>query len=169
MTSIILASPCDDRETLQQASSAYSMPHTARRTWSIAGSGPIDVGGSFRCTSSARMAGSSLNLWTTTASTAAKKMLNNSGDSTHPTLLDTLLLYVAVLFAVYFAGIRCCYTLLYYFKKNHNAPRLSEHPPVRGGEMSKRLGGIKEGCKYKTSSWHLNGFPDGNVIICCCC
>ena len=26
-----------------------------------------------------------------------------------------------------------------------------------GGEMSKRLGGIK-GCKYKTSSWHLNGF-----------
>ena len=23
--------------------------------------------------------------------------------------------------------------------------------------MSKRLGGIK-GCKYKTSSWHLNGF-----------
>ena len=29
--------------------------------------------------------------------------------------------------------------------------------------MSKRLGGIK-GCKYKTSSWHLNGFPDGNNI-----
>ena len=28
-------------------------------------------------------------------------------------------------------------------KKNQNAPRLSEHPPVRGGEMSKRLGGIK--------------------------
>ena len=26
--------------------------------------------------------------------------------------------------------------------------------------MSKRLGGII-GCKYKTSSWHLNGFPDG--------
>ena len=24
--------------------------------------------------------------------------------------------------------------------------------------MSKPLGGIK-GCKYKTSSWHLNGFP----------
>ena len=31
MTSIILASPCGDRETMQ-ASSAYSMPHTARRT-----------------------------------------------------------------------------------------------------------------------------------------
>ena len=51
-------------------------------------------------------------------------------------------------------------SLRYYccLKKNQNAPRPSEHPPVRGGEMSKRLGGIK-GCKYKTSSWHLNGFP----------
>ena len=29
--------------------------------------------------------------------------------------------------------------------------------------MSKRLDGIK-GCKYKTSSWHFNGFPDGNNI-----
>ena len=29
--------------------------------------------------------------------------------------------------------------------------------------MSKRVGGIK-GCKYKTSSWHINGFPDGNNI-----
>ena len=29
--------------------------------------------------------------------------------------------------------------------------------------MSKRLGRIK-GCKYKTSSWHLNAFPDGNNI-----
>ena len=29
--------------------------------------------------------------------------------------------------------------------------------------MSKRLGGIK-GCKYETSSWHLNGCPDGNII-----
>ena len=51
----------------------------------------------------------------------------------------------------------CC------LKKNQNAPRLSEHPPVRGEKMSKRLGGII-GCKYKTSSWHLNGFPDGNNI-----
>ena len=48
-----------------------------------------------------------------------------------------------------------CYCCL---KKNQNAPRPSEHPPVRGGGMSKRLGGIK-GCKYKTSSWHLNGSP----------
>ena len=48
----------------------------------------------------------------------------------------------------------------YVLKKNQNAPRPSEHPPVREEKMSKRLGGIK-GCKYKTSSWHLNGFPDG--------
>ena len=51
-------------------------------------------------------------------------------------------------------GIHCICIL----KKNQNAPRPSEHPPVRGEKMSKRLGGIK-GCKYKTSSWHLNGFP----------
>ena len=31
--------------------------------------------------------------------------------------------------------------------------------------MSKRLGGIK-GCKYKTSSWHSNRFPDaGNIVV----
>ena len=29
--------------------------------------------------------------------------------------------------------------------------------------MSERLGGIK-GCGDKTSSWHLNGFPDGSNI-----
>ena len=51
----------------------------------------------------------------------------------------------------------------YSLKKNQKAPRPSEHPPVRGEKMTKRLGGIK-GCKYKTSSWHLNGFPDGNNI-----
>ena len=45
------------------------------------------------------------------------------------------------------------------FKKSQNTPRPSEHPPVMGGKMSKRFGGIK-GCKYKTSSWHLNRFPD---------
>ena len=47
--------------------------------------------------------------------------------------------------------------------KNQNAPRPSEHPPVMGKNMSKRLGGIK-GCKYKTSSWHLNRFPDADNI-----
>ena len=47
--------------------------------------------------------------------------------------------------------------------KKQNAPRRFEHPPVKGGKMSKPLGGIK-GCKYKTFSWHLNGFLDGNNI-----
>ena len=50
-----------------------------------------------------------------------------------------------------------------FLKKNQNAPRPSEHPPVIGEKMSKRLGGIK-GCKYKTSSWHLNRFPDADNI-----
>ena len=49
-----------------------------------------------------------------------------------------------------------------FLKKNQNAPRPSEHPPV-GDKMSKRLGGII-GCKYKTSSWPLNGFPYGSNI-----
>ena len=42
--------------------------------------------------------------------------------------------------------------------------------------MSKLLGGIILGCKYKTSSWHLNGFfPDNNgekptvVVMLCVC
>ena len=48
-------------------------------------------------------------------------------------------------------------------KKNQNAPRPSEHPPVMGKKMSKRLGGIK-GCKYKTSWWHSNRFPDADNI-----
>ena len=47
--------------------------------------------------------------------------------------------------------------------------------PQSGGKMSKRLAGII-GCKYNnTSSWHLNGFPDGSNIgstvctyVCCC-
>ena len=48
-------------------------------------------------------------------------------------------------------------------KKNQSTPRPSEHPPVMGEKMSKRLGGIK-GCKYKTSSCHLNRFPDADNI-----
>ena len=38
-----------------------------------------------------------------------------------------------------------------------------------GGEMSKRLGRFI-GCKYETSSWHLNGFPHRSNIgstVCC--
>ena len=42
-------------------------------------------------------------------------------------------------------------------------PRPSKYPPVRGENMSKRLGGIV-GYKYRTSSWHLNEFPDGSNI-----
>ena len=38
-------------------------------------------------------------------------------------------------------------------KKNQNAPRPSEHPPVREGEMSKRLVGGTKGCKlFKENS-----------------
>ena len=40
----------------------------------------------------------------------------------------------------------------------------SEHPTQTGGKMSKRLGGII-GFKDKISSWHLNGFPNGTVLI----
>ena len=47
---------------------------------------------------------------------------------------------------------------MYCLKKNQNAPRPSEHPPLKGEKMSKRLGGIKD-CKYKTSS----------CIVCCEC
>ena len=50
-----------------------------------------------------------------------------------------------------------------FLKKNLNASRPSEHPSVREGEISKRLGGII-GCKDKTSSWHLIEFPDGSNI-----
>ena len=60
--------------------------------------------------------------------------------------------------AVYFLETFVLFTCI--LKKNQNAPRPSEHSPVRGEKMSKRLGGIK-GCKYKTSSLHLNGFPYG--------
>ena len=77
-TSLILASPCVDRENMQ-ALSAYRMPHTERRTQSIPSSGAIGVSGSFRCTSSATMTAFSLHHWRNTISAAAKKMLNNVG------------------------------------------------------------------------------------------
>ena len=51
----------------------------------------------------------------------------------------------------------------FFLKKNQSTPRPSEHPPVMGEKMSKRLGGIK-GCKNKTSSRHLNRFPDADNI-----
>ena len=50
------------------------------------------------------------------------------------------------------------------FKENLNESRPFEHPPVREKtHQSKRSGGII-GCKDKTSSWHLVGFPKyGNI------
>ena len=62
-----------------------------------------------------------------------------------------------------FVFVTLCTDIKCILKKNQNTPRPSEHPPVMGGEMSKRLGGIK-GCKYKTSSWHLNRFLDADNI-----
>ena len=50
------------------------------------------------------------------------------------------------------------------FLKKNQSTRPSEHPPVMGEKMSTRLGGIKEGCKYKTSSWHSNRFPNADNI-----
>ena len=44
-----------------------------------------------------------------------------------------------------------------------NASKPSEYLPDRGGKCQKRLGGIK-GCRDKTTSWHLIGFPDGSKI-----
>ena len=63
-----------------------------------------------------------------------------------------------------------------FLKKNHSTPRTSEHPPVMGEKMSKRLGGIK-GCKYGNKildlaqdfpnkilfAENLPKFPDGTV------
>ena len=51
-------------------------------------------------------------------------------------------------------------------KKTLNASRPSEHPLVRGKHVKTfSLGGII-GCKYKTSSRNLNGFPDGSMYVC---
>ena len=44
-------------------------------------------------------------------------------------------------------------------KKNINVPRLSEHPPVRGGIISKRLDGIIC-CKDKKLFMTLNRVPE---------
>ena len=49
------------------------------------------------------------------------------------------------------------------FKKNLNASKPFEHPPSAGEKLSKGLGG-NIGCRDKTSSRHLNGFPDGSNI-----
>ena len=53
---------------------------------------------------------------------------------------------------------------LYIFKKNLNASRPSEHPPVKR-ENVKTLRWIHIGCRYKTSTWHFNGFPHGSCSV----
>ena len=82
ITVIILASPAGDLDTIP-ASSAYSIPHAALRTRSSSvssGSPPLP---SSRNTRLSRMVSSSLKRYSTTSITAAKKMLNSTGDSTH--------------------------------------------------------------------------------------
>ena len=51
--------------------------------------------------------------------------------------------------------------LLLFKEKSERIYRPSEHPPVRGGKYQNEI----IGCKGKTSSWHLIGFPDagGNI------
>ena len=50
--------------------------------------------------------------------------------------------------------------------KNLNAYRPSEHPPGVRGENIKTCRWYHRSCKGKTSSsWHLNGFPDGSSTL----
>ena len=64
---------------------------------------------------------------------------------------------------------RLIHTLLYvmtihtyiHIQEEGHTGFLIQLPSAVREKMSKRLGGIK-GCKYKTSSWHINGFPDGS-------
>ena len=53
----------------------------------------------------------------------------------------------------YYHGATRLNVMKMFLKKNQSTPRPSEHPPVMGGEMSKRLGGIK-GCKINTKPLH---------------
>ena len=49
-------------------------------------------------------------------------------------------------------------------KKNQNTPRPFEHPPVMGGKMTNRLGGIKRLQIQNLFMRHLNRFPDADNI-----
>ena len=51
----------------------------------------------------------------------------------------------------------------FFLKKNLNAHLDLLSIPQLGRKRQKRSGGII-GCKYKTSSWHLDGFPEGSLI-----
>ena len=78
-------------------------------------------------------------------------------------LLGARFIYYLVCITSYYLFIFVRKNPRVYLKKNQSTRRPSEHPPVTGEKMSKRLGGIK-GCKYKISSWHLNRFPDADDI-----
>ena len=56
--------------------------------------------------------------------------------------------------------------LLLCLKKNLNASKLSEHPPGKGGQMSKRSGGSidRAARKDKNFPWRSNMFPNGGSI-----
>ena len=56
-----------------------------------------------------------------------------------------------------------CEIRLQFLKKNQNTPRPSEHPPVMGEKMSKRLGGIKR-LQIQNLFMALNRFPDADNI-----
>ena len=73
--------------------------------------------------------------------------------------------YIILLFHLIFVSISSCVFLsLSFFKEKSERIELDLLGiPQSGKKMSKRLGGII-GCKNKTSSWHLNGFPDGSNI-----
>ena len=79
---IILVNPSWDLDTTP-ASSAHSIPQTALRARSNGVPAPTPAF-STRYTRSFRMVSSSLKRSRTTRIAAAKKMLNSSGDSTHP-------------------------------------------------------------------------------------
>ena len=61
-----------------------------------------------------------------------------------PLLVSVSYMYYTILSSLAFVFLSF---LPCFLKKNQNAPRPSEHPPIRGEKMSKRLGGIK-GCKF---------------------
>ena len=55
--------------------------------------------------------------------------------------------------------------LVWYLKKNLNAPRPSEHPlPSSEGGKKVKTFRSDHRLQRQISSWHLNGFPDGSNI-----
>ena len=66
-------------------------------------------------------------------------------------------------FFFYFLKNSICTRTVLCLKKNQTTPRPSEHPLVMGKKCQNVQVGSK-GCKYKTTSWHLNRFPDADNI-----